>query len=382
MSSRETLPVRVNHPRRLPGWSLPARRIPIGRPGDYKPSLALLPNGELVMVAFWQSGTQELGDFHEVTSFWRSNDAGRTWSDRDDRDDIIGREQFLSSTSDGTLFMSAHILLVDNAYPGGEGHYHSYLHRSTDGGETWERTQVVIEGEARRDAPSASGTATDRNVVELPDGTLLFGVALDNSSVACMWRSADGGRSWDRNRPCHFLGYYDNADGFFSNSFTYVNDNGKLFHFARVGHPSPMTSMADGRVAPAGDDQCDRTMLTTSTDDGLTWSPLEDFGDYGQMYCRVLNLRDGRLLMTYTQRGVVYPFGLRARLSYDNGATWDMDNDQIVIEGFTPWGTASGGGFGNTVQMEDGTLVSCYSYRGADDEVHIEIVRWQLLQNS
>jgi hypothetical protein len=45
------LPIRVNNPKRLP-WQLPADRIAIG-PG-YKPSLALLPHGELVMVALFQ----------------------------------------------------------------------------------------------------------------------------------------------------------------------------------------------------------------------------------------------------------------------------------------------------------------------------------------
>jgi len=375
----KSLPIRVNNPRRLPGWTIPCERIPVGRPGDYKPSLALLPGGELLMCTFASSGPLDKeGHFHETTTLWRSADGGKTWSDRDDRNDVIGREQFLTCTSEGTLFMSSHLLWMDTAHPGGEGRYHSYLHRSTDGGATWERTQVILEGAMRGDAPEHAGTVTDRNVVEMPGGALLFGVALDNSDVAYMWRSTDGGKTWDRSRRCRILGYYDNADGFFSNSFTYRNDAGKLIHFARVGHPSPMTPMNDGCRVPTGSDQCDRTMTTTSCDDGVTWSGLEDFGDYGQMYCRVLKLRDGRLLLTFTQRAVECPLGLRARLSYDDGESWDFEYDQIVIEGFTPWGMASGGGFGNTVQLGDGTLVSCYTYRGADEDVHIEIARWSV----
>ena len=38
----------------------------------------------------------------------------------------------------------------------------------------------------------------------------------------------------------------------------------------------------------------------------------------------------------------------------------------------------SGGGFGNTIQLDDGTLVSCYSYRGKDGATHVEAVRWRL----
>ena len=98
--------------------------------------------------------------------------------------------------------MSAHILGTDTAYPGGIGSFHSYLHRSTDGGSKWERTQVLLEGDLRGDAADSSGTTTDRNVVEFPDGTLLFGVALTASGVAYMWRSVDNGITWQRDRRC------------------------------------------------------------------------------------------------------------------------------------------------------------------------------------
>ena len=379
-----SVPIRVNHPRRLPGWQLPAERIAIGRFGDYKPSLALLPDGELLLVAFHKTGTYGEPDFHERTTFWRSGDGGKTWSDRDDRDDLIGREQFLSRASDGTLFMTSCLLPEDNAYPGGVGRFHGYLHRSKDAGRTWDRTQVMIEGALRRGVPEDRGTASDRTVVELSDGTLLFGVGLYGSDVAYMWRSTDGGGTWERDHPCDIRGYYDNWDAFFSNSFTYCNKAGNLLHWCRVGPPSPMYPMCDGRPVPSGSDQSDRTMWTQSTDQGRTWECLEDFGDYGQIYWRMLKLRDGRLLGTFTQRAVMYPFGLRAAVSHDDGATWDLARDQIVIDGFTPWAALSGGGYGNTVQLDDGTLVTCYSYNPGKepsikaDASQIEVVRWQL----
>lgn len=94
----------------------------------------------------------------------------------------------------------------------------------------------------------------------------------------------------------------------------------------------------------------------------------------------MLKLKNGRILLTYTQRSLIYPIGLRAILSHDDGQTWDFENDRIVIEAKTPWGGAQGGGFGNTVQLDNGALVSCYSYNpgqpGAKTEV--EVVRWRL----
>jgi hypothetical protein len=44
----------------------------------------------------------------------------------------------------------------------------------------------------------------------------------------------------------------------------------------------------------------------------------------------------------------------------------------------TPEGQPKGGGFGNTVQLSDGTLVTPYSHRGADGNTHVEVVRWRL----
>ena len=378
--AREVAPVQIINPRRIPASRIPAQRMPVGRDDDYKPSLALLPDGELVMVAFRKTGDVQAGTHHEVTKLWRSGNTGRSWSEAVVLEDVVGRENFLTVTSDGTLLMTSHLTPPDTAYDGPPESYHSYLHRSTDGGRTWERTRVRLEGRERRGAPESAGTATDRNVVELPDGTLLLGVALDNSDVGYMWRSTDSGRTWDRSRRIRIQGWYDNADGFFSNSWTYATGSGKLLHFLRVGEPSPMTPMygSQAYVQSAAGDQEDRTMVTESLDGGVTWSGVRDFGGYGQMYRRVLRLRDGRLLMTFTQRGMTPPLGLRAMIGYDDGETWDHTYDQIVIEGFTPWGRISGGGFGNTVELEGGLFVSCYSYMGADGRTHVEVVRWRI----
>lgn len=65
MTVQENKPVRVNFPRRLPSWQLPAHRVDFG-PG-FKPSMAVLPDGSLVMVAMFGSGSVEAGDFREWT---------------------------------------------------------------------------------------------------------------------------------------------------------------------------------------------------------------------------------------------------------------------------------------------------------------------------
>ncbi|MBI3465163.1 MAG: exo-alpha-sialidase [Planctomycetes bacterium] len=372
-----TLPIRVNNPRRLGAWQLPAERVVLGE--AYKPSMAMLPDGELVMVALFQDTSVGAGKIREWTGLWRSGDGGRSWSERVEIKDMIGREQWLTCTRGGTLFATCHLLANDVNNP--DSYTHSYLHRSGDGGRRWQRTRIGPDG-----FPSRASTTLSRGVVELPDGTLLLGVGvneLEAGTIAYVWKSRDGGKTWDQSRPRVTMGGYQgrpyhNWDGFFSEDFTFPAKSGKLLHFIRCGPPALMYPMNDGRAVPVGDDGIDRMMRCESTDGGQTWSDMRDHGDYGMHYPRVIHLRDGRLLMTFTQRSTFYPIGLQAVLSDDDGETWDFIHDRIIIEGKTPWGMAQGGGFGNTLQLKDDTLVSCYTYRGADDKTHLEVVRWRL----
>ena len=382
--------MRINNPKRLGTWSLPAERITIG-PG-YKPNMAQLKNGELVMMA--EFAEQHEGQLREWTGMWRSRDGGLTWSARERVEDLIGREHYLTCLRDGTLFVTCHLLKQD--YNNRNGVTHSYIHKSIDGGRSWKRTRLLGNEFKKTDNAMCS-----RNVVELSDGSLLLGVGMSGrpGRVAYVWTSTDKGETW-QSSPLVKLGRYqgkpyDNWDCFFCEDFTYETKEGKLLHWIRCGPPSPMHAMNDGRPVPTGDGSIDRTMLCESTDGGLTWSDLRDFGEYARHYPRVLRLQDGRLLMTYTKRGLIYPIGLCAQVSYDDGETWDFDYDQIVIEGRTSWGMPQGGGFGNTVQLPDGSLVSSSSYnradsefvvespqelvqRGVGGEFTIEVVRWRL----
>jgi hypothetical protein len=74
--------------------------------------------------------------------------------------------------------------------------------------------------------------------------------------------------------------------------------------------------------------------------------------------------------------------GVQAVLGRDipDGFDFDLDHDRIIIESKTPINQVSGGGFGPTVQLADGTFVTAYSYRlgKANRHVHTDVVRWRL----
>lgn len=389
---RTDLPIRVVNPHRLSAGDVSATRTPLGIPNDYKPWIAQLKNGQLLIVAFSFGGVpsneQPKGTpYRERAIFWRSDDGGRTWGSREERMDVPGREFTLNCLADGTLIMPCHFLANDAVNK--TGYTHSKYFRSTDHGHTWSEHRVGPEG-----FPARAGTSTDWSVLQIPDpqqkGKLLtlFGVSMQHGGKGApahvfLWQSRDSGATWDKSLNPDTAGWID-VDGFFSQSTTYRAADGRLLHPVRVDRTGPHWKMTRAEKSDLKtNDQGDRMMLWQSTDNGHSWRKQNGngvFGTYGEMYPRFLRLTDGRLLLTFTVRSGPtdgHAIGLRAIISYDDGRSWDFTHDRLVIDAQNQ-GSSSGGGFGNTIQLANGKLVSCYSYRDAKNKTHVEAIRWQL----
>jgi hypothetical protein len=358
--------IAVTNPRALAVERLPAERFAFGEPDDYKPCIALLTNGDLAVIAFHQH-KQDGGKVREDMIRFRSTDSGRTWS-KGKTLDLLGREPYFSVMKDGTLFITVHLLAGD--VHNKDGFTHSYLHRSADGGKTGTTLRIGPDG-----FPPRAESMTSRNVLELADGTLL---GVDSAKgPAFVWRSTDGGKTWDRSRECD-TGGFKSAYSFFGEAVLWRSKSGKVLALVRVDSDEfPIA----GRPAPGGKgDQRDHLVLYQSADECKSLRKVADFGDYGDMYPSVLRLQDGRLLLTLTVRSGQPPLGVQAVLGAetDDGFSFDFEHDRLVLDARTPKDKPSGGGFGPTVQLGDGTLVTAYSYRGADDRTHLETVRWKL----
>lgn len=322
------------------------------------------------MVAFHQYQLGG-GKVYEDMLFRRSHDGGVTWS-RPETVGLLGREPYLTVLRDGTIFITVHLL--DNDVRNKDGYTHGYIHRSDDHGRTWSTTRIGPEG-----FPPRVVTITNRNVLEMPDGTIFLGVSGDRKENY-VWRSTDRGATWDRSERCH-VGGSRVPPLFFGEAVLWRHNSGKTMCIVRVdSREFPLRSSSVPSISPALIDNSDHLMVYQSADEAQTMERVDDLGDYGEMYPSVLRLQDGRLLLTFTQRAFQPHLGVRAVLGRETeeGFEFDFAHDQLILDAKTPEGKPSGGGFGPTVQLADGTLVTSYSYRTADDKTHTEVVRWEL----
>ena len=364
--------IKVKNPVQLGVDSIEAESIALGIPGNYKPNIAKLANGELLLIIM---GPQEK-PMHEDVVLYRSKNERRSWSQPEVLP-LVGRESYLTVLKDGTIFITAQMHLREKLNPLRYNYW--ILHRSDDGGKTWASNPIVTE-----DLPGAQPRAMIggcRNILELNDGSLIFGVGA-GGGANYMWRSKDRGLTWDKTQLCEFEGVEKDKLwwGLFQETFLWKGMDGKITGIFRVDEKVFPPLPGAKRPGHEYGDQSERMITYESADNGKTWVNRKGLGTYGEMYPGVLKLQDGRLLLTFTVRSINPQLGVRAVLGYEDrdGFHFDFENDRIVISAKTPTGAKSGGGFGNTIQLDNGTLVTPYSYRGQDGKTHTEVLRWKL----
>ncbi len=362
--------IKIRNPKKLGVDHLVAERIRVGAKGEYKPCIAKVHGNELILVNY-------LGNVQPLPTYlYRSFDGGRTWSDPDKTAIPPGEEPYLSRLKEGTLLLN-----------GGGNRWGT---RSGDGGRTWVRDLRPSEYAAK-----VAGILS-RNILQLWDGSLLEIVDVPGKGKPYQYgneyvaRSMDDGQTWPEIYPLRIEGV---PPGYpwpiFSEAHLWQARSGKLYAIARVDHRYfriPGRKLSDLELASvacslfqygyplvkdiseAEIDHLNHLKVFSSTDLGRTWQPGPDLGDYGTMFHSILRLQDGRLLLTYTRRSIDPPLGVRAVLGKEteDGFEFDFEHDIIMIDTKTPIGRGSGGGFGPTVQLDDGTGKVLVDARGAE----------------
>ena len=384
--------IQIRNPKRLGADHLVAERIRVGEKGEYKPCIAKVRGNELILINY-------LSDVQPLPNYlYRSLDGGRTWSSPDKTAIPAGGEPYLTRLKDGTLLLTGET---------------SWGSRSEDGGRTWTRNLQPQEFAAK------VVSILSRNILQMRDGSLLAIADVPVKGKAFQYgnefvaRSRDGGRTWAESYPASVEGVPSGYPwSIFAEAHLWQARSGKLYAVARVDHRRyriagrklsnlEMASVAAELfhwgyplvkdISETEFDHLNHLKVYSSTDLGKTWQEGPDLGDYGIMYQSILRLRDGRLLLTFTRRSIDPPLGVRAVLGTEteDGFEFDFQHDLIMLDTKTPIGRGSGGGFGPTVQLDDGTLVTSYSYWSPDDQrrpndwktpgpTQCEVVRWRL----
>lgn len=277
---------------------------------------------------------------------------------------------------------------------------------SSDGGQNWSAPISIAD---------TASDERDPSIQALPDGRILVthggwnswmseaGLAAHYASETAYITqqgadkfggshylfSADNGQSWSQPIKVPAFNPHGPAikDGYFYQP-TLANENGKRQVYMYRGSPDGKTwekrglvgesqsgnvavrevfeephtaALADGTLVTAIRVPSDGYMrISTSKDDGRTWTspmktPVRGFPQH------LLPLKDGRLLATYGYR--YYPMGVRACISRDGGATWDMDKEMVLQNN----GAHGDLGYPVSIELGDGAVMSVY-YHVTDDK--------------
>ncbi|HEX4748606.1 MAG TPA: sialidase family protein [Bryobacteraceae bacterium] len=289
------------------------------------------------------------------------------------------------------------------------------LARSMDGGETWNIEHPLSlrapDGLKQANVPTEPG---GKQPVDCPGGidftnpnfVLTARMADVNAGPSRFYYSYDRGRTWRGPFRMPDFGqkgiaartdYFVNGPHDLTMFLTAAKSNGKegrvicvrtrdggktwtMLSF--VGPEPPDSDMA---IMPSSVHLSNNVYLTAirhtswielyrSDDAGLTWrfvcKPVAYTGEHHGNPPFLVKLKDGRIALTYGFRAE--PFGIRARLSSDEGQTWSVEIP-LRTDGGT-WDL----GYTRTVQRPDGKLVTVYYFNDhKDTERYIGATIWE-----
>ncbi len=345
-----------------------------------------LANGDVVAL-FNEERAQAHRD-NGYTTLIRSFDGGRTWDPTTRVVVLPATDQTgnwdcaLTQLQDGTLLVTlcqaAYFRRgIDSEAPQYDNSQYTLLRswigtftlRSTDNGYTWSAPIPM------NTMPMKFGS-TRVAAMQQPDGSILFPLygRLDEFGYglremggeamrAYMLRSDDNGFNWE----------------YFS---TIAYDPARIVGYAE---PAPLR-LPDGRlivmlrVHSRPTQRPDNIYMVLSDDDGHTWSTPRRLKDLWGYPAQLINLKDGRVLMTFGYRRG--EFGVKGVIS-DDGINWDGTKQFSIHEGGqgprnepTWWHT----GYPCSTQLTDESIVTVYHLFSTDETPvqYIESVRWEL----
>ena len=288
--------------------------------------------------------------------------------------------------------------------------------RSVDGGETWALEDTLPEALDNLDAsagplvtPHASAATCPGGIdFTHPDFVMTFSHASFHIGPSRFWTSYDRGHSWSGPYRLPNMGTHGIAartdylvDGPHACTLfltaakrdlregrplcARTSDGGRSWRVVSWIGPEPQQGFAimpaSLRLSPTEilvllrvqPDELHSSIATyLSTDDGLSWTRLDD--PVPQLAPSnppaLIRLRDDRLCLTYGVRAA--PYRICARLSRDQGRTWG--EEMVLRDDGANWDI----GYTRSVQRPDGNIVTVYYFndRATGSERYIAATIW------
>ena len=279
--------------------------------------------------------------------------------------------------------------------------------RSLDGGETWKIEQpAFLTAEGREPEPAESPGGFD---FAHPDAAVALRMVSSSRGYSRFYYSKDRGHNWqgpyklptyDRTGIAARTDYIVNGKNDLTAFITAhklngregrvfavrTTDGGKTWNFVSWIGPEPngfSIMPSSVRLSPT-------RILTTlrrkegeqhwidawvTDDDGATWRflnrPVDSTGGSVGNPPSMVKLKDGRLSLIYGYRAA--PYGIRARLSADQGLTWSEET--VLRSDAGCWDL----GYVRSIQRPDGKLVAVYYFNDAPDkERYIAATIWDV----
>lgn len=349
---------------------LPAKRVNIGSNrvnAGYCRYIRRANNGDLFVMG------PNLND-----RVFRSTDRGHQWSSS-------------PYTAENLAFVSAFTILHDDTFviaymPSPlRAHREMWVARSTDYGRTWDAQRIEM-----RITPFKLVMGWNADMIQLADGTLLLtldvrmsndGVHDENGEllpaylrggVLYLYRSRDGGRTW---------GDPSRIPGLGGEVHLLALPSGKLLAAVRKqrwhrapGDPASVLElkqrygytpvMGDGIIEDGEDaNRIKNVFVSESYDQGYTWINETRVSNFMQCPGDLTYTTDGVLVCQYLHRyrgGPLADISIRARVSYDEGKTWEPE-EYILSDGEN---------YPGSIAAEDGGLITMCPHRGQIQAVH------------
>ena len=309
------------------------------------------------------------GDKPQRKLLARSLDGGETWT-------IEEAEAFDNDDEDDAQLLPAPI---DFDHPDFALHCDGGIfHISYDRGKTWEGAYRfpldLVKYWVSHDLETWEGpyikedlTSRTDYIVRSKDDCLFFLSAKEERVEANLQDRAFCARTTDGGKTVEFLSWMTDDISVRSvmPSTVRISENQLV---------SAMRRKKEVRLSEAPDIRKNWIDVYTSEDNGQSWKFLSkvadtDKGKHNGNPPAMVRLRDGRLCVTYGYRS--FPYGIRARISNDEGKTWEPDIH--LRDDGRSWDF----GYTRTVQRSDGKLVTIYYYTTQENpEQHIVATIW------